>query len=200
MAMFFQNLFSKAEVVDQEKISDQATLSFEKSRFDSTLFLALANQYPEEENYKLFVENSLNLSMNIPIDLATEVAILTNYALFSKVARKDTFFYTLETKGLADQQLKIFPFLLMPLVKNAFYYGYNTMDKYPVRIRLHIRDNTLQLEVSNRVNHYIGSQAENPELRWYKSRLHEHFPQGFNLLFNSNSNLFKATLILDLTP
>lgn len=198
MATFFQKLFSKDDIIDHDKITDQAILSFERSRFDTELFLIYTNRDLSNEKYLEYVKRSLAISKADKIRLGTEVDNLLSYISFFKETRVTSFFYKVETKGLENAVAMIPSFLLVPLIKNAFYYGYNTMNNYPVRIRIYLSNYTLKLEVSNRVNHHLENQEGNDEIRWFKARLQQQYPDGYTLLFNSNSNLFKATLILDL--
>lgn len=198
MASLFQKLFQKEEQVDIEKLEDQAQLSFKSCQFDEKLFLELSSNALFTAEYQQYLNHLLVLRKDECIDLSVEIDNLKDYIHYIKTTKLGTHFCTLELKGIQDDKLRIPAFVLFPLVKNAFYFGYNSMEKYPVRIRVSLVGKTLKMEVSNRVNHHIQSQEFQDEIRWYKSRLQQLFPEKHTLIFNSNSSLFKVTLLLDL--
>lgn len=198
MAKLFSKLFGKDQVVDREKIGDQLKLSFEASRFDQSLFLALSQKALLSESYLNFVAESLSASCDQKCALSAEINRLQDYVSFYKTAYSDSFNCKLESKGLEEgEMLEIESFILFPLIQNAFHLGYNSMEKYPVKIHIRLVASQLKIEVSNRVNHYLVNQEENDQMRWFKARLNEFYSEKYSLIFNSNSNIFKATLLLN---
>lgn len=200
MISFFQKFFQKAETVDQDKIIDQVRLSFESSQFDKSLFLEMSLRNDFGDEYQHYLNHVLPLRIDQSIDLKQEIDNLEKYLFFIKSNKLNTHFFTLDIKGLNEKGsiIQIAPFILFPIVQSAFYNGYNSMAKYPVRIRIHLIGATLKLEVSNRVNHHLINQELNDEIRWFKTRLQSMYADQFTLIFNSNSSLFKATLLLEL--
>jgi len=47
------------------------------------------------------------------------------------------------------------------MVQNGLVNGYNTMENYPLKVKLKAKDNHIVYEVSNRVNHHLTNQADN---------------------------------------
>ncbi|MCI0922553.1 LytS family sensor histidine kinase [Sphingobacterium rhinopitheci] len=198
MGSFFQKLFPKEILVDQEKIDDQINLSFNSCQFDKSLFISTIESGNMSADYQDYLSLMLHLSLQKDINLDNEITNLCSYLQFFKIVNYDSFFYKIEIRGMdSDNDCpQVSPLILFPLVKNALYGGYNTMEKFPVRIRINLIGKTLKLEVSNRVNHYVENQELNQDLRWFKTRLEAQYADRYTLLFNSNTSIFKATLIL----
>lgn len=198
MGSFFQKLFPKEILVDQEKIDDQINLSFNNCQFDKSLFISTIESGNMSADYQDYLSLMLHLSLQKDINLDNEITNLCSYLQFFKIVNYDSFFYKIEIRGMdSDNDCpQVSPLILFPLVKNALYGGYNTMEKFPVRIRINLIGKTLKLEVSNRVNHYVENQELNQDLRWFKTRLEAQYADRYTLLFNSNTSIFKATLIL----
>jgi len=200
MTTFLKKLFSKENVADIEKIQDQATFSFERCQVDKHLLsLAFAHQVHNNE-YKDYMRTNMMYVVNQPIPVGQELRQLLRYVDLYTSLQADPLYSKIEADlaTIESKALNIQPLLLFPLVRNAFMLGYNTVEKYPLRVRLKLLGTTLQLEVSNRVNHHLQNQEDNADIRWFKARLQLLYPDKYTLLFNSNSNLFKVTLLLDL--
>lgn len=200
MKVFFQKFFQKEITVDQEKINDQARLSLENSQFDKELFLAVAKSLHIKEDFQAYMISLLQIAKQDKIDLSTEINNLKTYLKFFEASSTSSFFYKIELKGFdnARGDIAIAPFILFPILKNALYGGYNTIERYPVRIRIQLMGDILKLEVSNRVNHHISNQEMTTEIRWFKARLEQLYPDKYTLLFNSNTSIFKANLLVNL--
>lgn len=201
MITFLKKLFQKEVAVDLEKISDQAKFSFEGCRLDKQLLTLAMGRGLVDDDYQAYLKAVLPLSATEAIAVNTEVTHLLEFVKQYKSLLGDSFFYKIDVDVRSLEEGKgmgIYPFVLFPLVRNALYLGYNTVEKYPVRIRVKLIGEKLKLEVSNRVNHHLENQESNADLRWFKSRLEVYYADKYTLLFNSNSNLFKATLLLDL--
>lgn len=194
----FQKFFTKKEVVDLEKLQDQAELSFVTARFDWDLYNALAEKGQDMASFYAFVQEQRMLSSAVPVPLGDEIRRLAAYVALFQTAQPADIYCKFDNKVPNDDAHLIAPLLLLPLVQNALYLGYNTMAIHPIRVRLSLVGDQLKLEVSNRVNHYLATQQQNERLRLWKARLDVLFGEDYDLLFNSNSNLFKATLGLRL--
>lgn len=200
MTNLFKRLFTKDEEIDFEKQNDQATLSFLNAQIDKALLAKLMSLGALTEDYQKMLIKMLNQSEHEPTDLFTEIYLLESYLQFIKDSRENSFYIKLSTKGLDEYAkfTKVPAFILFPLIQNAVYNGFNTIEKYPIRIRIEVQENFLKLEVSNRVNHHLVNQENNREIQWFKSRLEKLYGDDYTLLFNSNSSLFKATLFISL--
>jgi len=200
MTTFLKKLFAKEESVDVEKIQDQANFSFERCQLDKHLLSLVLSDPKSMDVYQDYMATVLLYVANEPIALKYEVDQLLKYVDLYSTMHSDSFYSKIETDLVEGESpaIKIYPLLLFPLLRNAVMLGYNTIQKYPLRVRLKLRGTTLKMEVSNRVNHHLQNQEDNADMRWFKARLQLLYPDKYTLLFNSNSNLFKVTLLLDL--
>lgn len=97
------------------------------------------------------------------------------------------------------EQLRIKALSLFPLVQNALHYGYVSPKASPMKIRLVARPTLLRMEVSHQANPYLLSQTGTPIFKAFLGALDWLYPERAELLYNSNSNRFKATLSLQAT-
>ena len=196
MAGLFDKFFKKEEIVDVEKLSLAAQLSFLSIQKDTHL---LAYELLEKLAYEdSFIQKALRIEQQEQLPIREELDLLALYISVYQKQKGDGFFIKADTKLDPALELRIYPFVLFPLIQNAIVHGYNSMEKFPIRIRIKQLDNTLKLEVSNRVNHYLENQEENEIIKYFKSRLQLLYPEKHSLVINSNSNVFKSTLILNL--
>jgi len=200
MTTFLKKLFAKEESVDVEKIQDQANFSFERCQLDKHLLSLVLSDPKSMDVYQDYMATVLLYVANEPIALKYEVDQLLKYVDLYSTMHSDSLYSKIETDLVEGESpaIKIYPLLLFPLLRNAVMLGYNTIQKYPLRVRLKLRGTTLKMEVSNRVNHHLQNQEDNADMRWFKARLQLLYPDKYTLLFNSNSNLFKVTLLLQL--
>lgn len=201
MSSFISKLFSKPERVDDEKLKAQARLSFENSQFDRLLFLKIFSKKLNTANYESFVCSCLQVTAEHKVSVKEELEKLKAYIQLMDTYSDESFFYKLDIKEADSlrESMSIAPFILLPLIKNAFYRGYNSLEKFPVRIRINLSESSLKLEVSNRVNHNLVDQEDNEDICYFKARLQDLYLDKHTLIFNSNTNLFKATLIVNLS-
>ncbi len=176
----------------------EAQLSLEQSRLDKELLVA----YFEDEksvstDFSSYMQNVLQDRHEVSVPLAKELKNLERYiALF--VLSKRNNIQVLYDFPLEPQPIAIAPFILFPLIQNALHYGYHGERKYPVRVRGRLLGGTLVLEVSNRVNHYLSDQSQTEVVKLFKSRLEHAYMDNYDLILNSNSNIFKSSLRLRL--
>ncbi|MBE8714859.1 LytS family sensor histidine kinase [Sphingobacterium hungaricum] len=198
MSSFLDRIFGSKLEVDLAKIESDALLSFQQCQFDSNLiqlFFSVERKEANTQQYLEFQKSIAFLKENEPIDIRQEIEILKNYILLYQGLQEIDFYIQYKEK-LEDSAVKLPPLTLLPIIQNAIIHGYSSMEKYPIKVSLLVYANAVQLEVSNRVNHYLESQENTVIISRYKNRLVQHFPDRFSLLFNSNSNTFKGTLNL----
>jgi len=128
--------------------------------------------------------------------LQDELAYTMEYiSVYQQMSPGD--FYVNFVSKWAGGEVLIPAFTLIPLIQNAFIHGYCSMEKYPVKVWVSGSDKILILEVSNRVNHHIEDQRVTAIIHAFTKRLTVVYPERHHLLFNSNSNTFKASLTLE---
>lgn len=200
MSGFFDKILNSKPKVNTELLQVQSMLSFERSQVDKVLLKELlTSESSATEESKVFLTELLSFSNDHTISLEEELSQIESYISMYKNLRKENFFIQITKGELSIGDLQIKPLMLFPLIQNAIHNGYTSMEKFPIRIKINLIGHNLRLEVSNRVNHYLAAQGETDVISLYKSRLQVEYPEKHNLLINSNSNLFKATLLLDLS-
>lgn len=199
MSGLFDKILGNKPKVNGALLEAQALLSFENSQLDKPLLKELlkSNRISEISS-RLFLEEGLSILPQTCIPLEQELARFEQYLSLYKNVRKEGFFLQVTKGEMETKNLQIKPFVLFPLIQNAIQNGYTSMEKFPIRIKINLVASNLKLEVSNRVNHYLEAQGETDIISFYKSRLWVEYPDTHHLFINSNSNLFKATLLLNL--
>lgn len=195
MANFISTIFSKKETKDNTKLVLQAQLCVQNAILDKHL-IALAVHKGRLED----LDSLLSLTTSIgelKIAVHEELNLISQYIECYKTLKGQEFYIKLQHNIEVSNDFEIYPFILVTLVQNAIIHGYTTMEKYPIRIKINEIGKTLKIEVSNRVNHYIANQEDTELINNFKARLALLYPDSHSLIINSNSNLFKATLLLN---
>lgn len=199
MSQFLDRLFGNKLEINLAKAEYESVLSFDRSQVDKHLLAAYLNKGLSVENndYSSFLKTCLSRESKKPISLADELTALEAFVCLHRACQDEELFVKM-VAVVHPGTLSIYPFILFPLVQNAIQHGYNSMERYPVKINIKIVGDRLQMEVSNRVNHYISNQAETELIHFYRQRLINCYPNKYDLLVNSNSSTFKATLNINL--
>lgn len=194
MMSFVSKFFKNDSSQDNELLNLQAALGVEQITQDRVLILAsIENQaLAKIESY---LAKSLTVDHSKEYDLREEIMLFQLYMDTYKNVLEESVNIT-STVHIENTDITVFPFILFPLIQNALTHGYNSMEKYPIRVKLQVLGNKIRLGVSNRVNHYISSQEDTSIINLFKARLNLLYPDTHTLIINSNSNIFKSTLIL----
>ncbi|MVZ67234.1 hypothetical protein GQF61_15345 [Sphingobacterium sp. DK4209] len=197
--MFWNKASKTAQEAESARIELAAALSFKQCQQDSKLaklyFEHKRNDQDATESFLNWQERALQYSIGDTIQIADEQEnVLTYLKLWSIFSSEDV--HVKIDFQIADSDSKVHPFVFLPLIQNALHNGYNSMSEHPVKIKISAIGGSIKLEVSNRVNHYLSSQAENDYIQHFQDRLKLQYPTH-NLFLNSNSNLFKAVLLIN---
>ena len=195
MSSFLDKIFGSKIEIDLAKIGLESELCFEHTRMDIALGKGIAdNQHNDllKLEYTDLLLRMTQLKKDQWLTIGKELDLLRQYiALWGKVSI-GTLFIRVET--FVDVERELPALILFPLVANAIQQGYNSMENYPVKVKVKANEYMLNMEISNRVNHHILSQEATVLIDRYKQRLLELLPDKHTLFFNSNSNTFKAIL------
>ena len=193
MRSFFGKWIGKEGAEGPVVSADEAKLSFLAMRWDNNLaqqFFAQVNTTAVNDSFMAFLAQMSSLASDDLVSLTAEVKLLRHYLELYTAVQESEFHYKLEEK--IEDDVMIPALLLFPLVKNAVQYGYTSMHERPLRIKISCIGNRLSLEVSNRVNHHLVSQADTELIAQFKKRLQYGYADQYNLFSNSNSATFKV--------
>lgn len=185
----------------QEILKLRSELSFKDIQFDVTLFQLLTPLFDENsilfKDWKDLQNKVLKTVEEKTWTIQDEIEFIEAYVNLWKKVKADELHTQLSIKS-SEQDIQIFPLITLGAIQNALQLGYNSMQEHPLKIRIQLSQSSLQLEVSNRVNHYLQNQADNMQFENWKSRLEYRYPEKHQLFVNSNSNIFKSTLIVQI--
>lgn len=198
MSTFLRRIFNKEVPREDELLQLESKLSLERSKLDVQLLSAhFEDEKPIPPGFNNYMQAAINAQAGDKIPLVEEQHNLERYIAFYKYYKGDEILVQYDFP-LEVQQFSISPFILFPLIQNALHYGYHVGAKFPLRIKGRVSGNYLILEVSNRVNHYVQDQSKIELIRLFKSRLEQEYPERYELILNSNSNIFRSSLRLQL--
>jgi len=199
--MFWRKNSKNIKELELKLVNAEAEISFLKSQLDPELaklfFDSSVDTKGLSEKYGILLHNLLSSSIDGKWSVDIEAKYLKEYILLYTSISPSEIHYKIEVEN-DNPSIEIPSLILFPLVQNAVKNGYNNMEKYPMKVKLKVRGEHLTLEVSNRVNHYLVNQADNVTFNRFESRLFKHFAEDYELIVNSNSNLFKVTLLVNL--
>jgi len=179
----------------------RSELSFRGIQFDLALFQLLTPLFDEKpllfKDWQDLLNKIILTTEEKTWTIQDEIEFIESYVNLWKVAKSEKLHTQLTIKG-NQKDIQIFPLITLGAIQNALQLGYNSMQEHPLKIRIQQSQSSLQLEVSNRVNHYLQNQADNIQFEYWKSRLEYRYPEKHQLFVNSNSNIFKSTLIVQI--
>lgn len=100
-----------------------------------------------------------------------------------------------------SEQLKICPFLLIPVVENVFKYGIHPDKPSPVRVAFTVDGTTLELNTYNRKNNVAGENlllSQKLGLNKTRKRLQLLYPGKHHFDIEENAEEYRLKLILEL--
>ncbi|TJY63845.1 hypothetical protein FAZ19_16400 [Sphingobacterium alkalisoli] len=199
MSGFIDRIFGGKSEVDVAKARYASALSFERSQLDKCLLGDYLKKHPKIycSSFNQFLQGNLMKAEDRLIPLSEELDCLKEYIELYKTIREAHFYVEYEFP-IEVASLQIYPFMMFPMVQNAIQNGYNTMEKHPIKVRIKTIHEKVQMEVSNRINHHVVNQGNTHFVEFYKQRLFIHYPEDHELIMNSNSNKFKATVSIQL--
>ncbi len=193
----FWNKDNKALALQKSKyLQSQSERCFRNSQWDPELyqFIRTKNNDALLNQYLSFQDQLVELTEDTTWTIEQEIAALLAYFQLWSFDNESLSIQMDSNKALLSTNIQ--PLLLFPLLKNAIVLGYHGMDLYPIKMHIKSTVSFLQVDISNRVNHYIENQAQNHAMDQFKDRLTHHYSDQYSLLFNSNSNIFKAHLTI----
>lgn len=195
MSGFLDRVFGTKVEVDLIRTELESRLSYENSLLAKELLMPYVSTGRTGELTGFLASILAVPSAEDTHDVTTEIKLFQEYIELIKKIKGNGFYMNLDVKNL-ETTCQIAPLILFPLVQNAVKNAYSSLEKYPIKVKVTGSETGIVLEVSNRVNHYVKNQGGDDIIRLYKQRLLMCYPDKHELLINSNSNTFKATLFL----
>jgi len=131
------------------------------------------------------------------VSLKDEVKLLNNYIAFQN-HRVETPNATIFDIDIADEQFKIYPMLLLPLLENSYKHGLIAGEtKTPIRIKLYQTENQFQFTISNanlNTKNKIKDKYSGIGLINLKSNLDLVYPNQHQFKVEESKDQFKVTL------
>ena len=142
---------------------------------------------------------TLNKSDNSLASLRDEIEIMNAYIDFQKMRFKNNLPLIYKVSGSIDDY-KIEPFILLPLIENAFKYGMVNIKDSFINIEITIKSEKLKFLISNKKSFTHESKLEHSGigLNNIKRRLDLIYPDCHKLLIEDNDNIFSVCLELPL--
>lgn len=198
-AMFWSRVNKTTLEAESARSELASALSFKQCQLDSKLaklyFEHKRNDQVATESFLNWQERAFQYAIADTIQIADEQENVLSYLNLWSILSPEKVHVKIDFQ-ITHSDIEINPFILLPLIQNALHNGYNSMSEHPVKIKLSGSVGSIKLEVSNRVNHYLSNQAENDYIQHFQERLKRQYP-SHNLFLNSNSNLFKAVLLIN---
>lgn len=195
MKNFISNLFNKKQEVDIEKMQLAAALSVHSAMLDTQL-IKLAVKQNQLDSLQEYLSKMTTVNLEEDLELSKEIENIESYISAYQTLAESNFYVKLQNNIAVNSSCVLAPYILFPLIQNAIIYGYNSLEKYPIRIKLNSVGDKIKLEVSNHVNHHLNNQESTSIISNFKARLSLLYPDKHELIINSNTMLFKATLII----
>lgn len=133
------------------------------------------------------------------IALTSEVEMLQDFIKLEAI-RSDNLDLTLDIPQQTDEKIHLPPFLLLPLVENAFKHGLNSqLSRSFIKISLSVNQKHILLEVTNNFDEeYRETNSEGLGLANLRKRLKYYYPESYTLSTSEQDDQFKATLKIPL--
>lgn len=131
------------------------------------------------------------------VPLQDELNYIKNYISLQNLRLKDSSGVRINIYGKIEH--KIEPLLLISFIENAFKYGTDYNGKTDIRIRIEVKNDSLDFEVSNYVSiHKKDLQNSGVGLKNVINRLNLQYPKSHTLTFVEENKQYKVKLVLKL--
>jgi two-component system, LytTR family, sensor kinase len=136
---------------------------------------------------------------NLPAFLKDEIEIINAYIDFQKLRSKNNLPVEYDLQGEVGEH-KIEPFIILPLVENAFKYGMADLNNSFIRIQITIKSGKLQFNVENKKNLQAVSDPEHSGigLKNIERRLELVYPDNHIFSIDNSKETFSVHLEMPL--
>ncbi|MGB7526376.1 sensor histidine kinase [Sphingobacterium cellulitidis] len=199
--MFWKKNSKNLAELEDKLLTAETELSFLKAQTEKQLSQLFYKHSEIQDSlsvkFRAYQADILALNSESVWPISAEVKLIQDFIeLYSSLSESEIHYKV--DFDIEDPEEKIPALILLPIIQNCVISGYNSMENFPLKLRLKVKAQHLSLEISNRVNHYLVNQADDTRIKSLESRLFKEFGKEYSLFINSNSNLFKITLLLNL--
>jgi LytS/YehU family sensor histidine kinase len=158
----------------------------------SSKALAATEKLSQLLRYSLYETDKL-------VSIREELDAVNGYIELEKLRFRESVQTTITTTP-SVMELQVTPFLIMPLVENAFKHGVATDEKRPIEIKISAIESVLKIQVRNaitqREKHLVGGIG----IENLKKRLQLTYGEKCQLLKEEDAQFFMITITINLKP
>lgn len=200
----FQQVKVRGEMAKIEKEHKEAQLQLLRSQTQphflfnalNNIHFLISNQPEKASDLLLKLSDLLRYQLyetqNECVLLKDEIQNLKNYIALEKIRLSDDVSLKVDLDSL-NSDLKIQPFLLLPLVENAFKHSTNSENRW-IEIKLKTVENTLLFTTRNTVGKRTKTQVGGLGLKNLRERLEMLFSENCSLEIEEEQGVFTAQL------
>lgn len=201
----YKSLEHELSLAKEQLLRNQLHPHFLFNAFNSLYSLSLKND-PETPEYILKLSGMMRYLTDETqlekVPLTKELDFIKKYMAIEKMRFGKEASIELTILGTINDEKLIAPFLLIPLVENAFKHGFYTNNKNAfVNIKLNLENNKLQFFVENSVftkQHFQEQHRTGQGLDTLRQRLHLLYPKNAILEINSKKNSYTTQVKITL--
>lgn len=133
------------------------------------------------------------------VALAKEITYIKDYIALRQLRLTDRVEVVCEVNG-DERDRTIVPFILTPVIENAFKYGVSTEEDATISIRINIHNTGLNMEVTHDKIYVLGEEngVSGLGLADTEKRLKHFYPKKHNLVIDDADDYFKVSLTIQL--
>ncbi len=196
----YEKLKNELELAKGQLLRNQLHPHFLFNAFNSLYSMSLSNN-PKTSDTILKLSGMMRYltddSVHKQVKLEHELKFINEYIAIEKIRFGEQANISLQIEG-TPQGISIEPLLLITLVENAFKHGFYTNDSSSfVNVKIDVDDKSLLFKVKNSIQdqqHFNQNSREGKGLENLKNRLQLSYPKKYELLLESENNVYLAQL------
>lgn len=205
--MDWRTMRIQKEILEKEQFKTE--LAFLKSQINphylfntiNDIYALTQQQSQEAPNALLKLSELLRYMLRESDDpyvpLSKEIIYLENVIELQKIGHKGLSYVDFDVVGEINQ-LKIAPLILINFIENAFKHGSFTDKNNPINILVIVDEQSLQFQITNKINHVKKDKTGGIGLVNVKRRLSLIYPEKYKLEIHQLENEFIVDLKIEL--
>ncbi len=137
-------------------------------------------------------------SENGKVNLSDELNIIQNYIDLQKLRITEKVKVDFKVEGEVETH-KIEPFILIPLIENAFKYGVDNINNSFININVSLKEGLLNFNIENKITPNVKkSEDSGIGLKNISRRLELLYPENYSFEWNEKNQVFYVSLEINL--